>query len=339
MVGLDLDKALPFGVPCAFSGLLFSWAGVVCVFIPAGRPFSPRSMRIRIYLAHFMLQNYIVCTITTVFTAFSSFGLAAVSAWFASERWVFARHKGKKWLQDSLDDFWDAVMSIPPFHQFIECLHTLGLWTSSISHRTRVAATHASSTIASVFHRPFADVLHSSSSESSLSSSPAPEAAVSIPQGSRRGSEVTFVPPTIEVKSRQGSTTSFTLPSEMSSGMTSTPTSPSPPRVRFVQTVRNVIRMQQASSSYSQFSRSLTPTLLTPDGMHRKDTQPMPVQSSRVASLVPKLRGLTLTQDLDAHQALVRHLQFSPNGKFLATSRFVSYSSSRKANVCKLMTN
>ena len=293
-------------------------------------------MRIRTHPAYFMLQNYIVCTITTVFTAFSSFGLAAVSAWFASERWVFARHKGKKWLQDSLDDFWDAVMSIPPFHSLIEGLHTLGLWASSISHRTRAAAAHTSSAIVSVFHRPSVDAF-SSSSENSLSSSPAPEAAVSIPQGSRRGSEVTFVPPTTEAKSRQGSITSVTLPSEMSPE-TST-ASPSPPRVRFVQTVRNVIRMQQATSSYSQFSRSLTPTLLTPDGVHRKDTQPMPVQSSRVANLVPKLRGLTLTQDLDAHQALVRHLQFSPNGKFLATSRFVSHSSSGKTNVCKFMTD
>jgi hypothetical protein len=313
--------------------LCFQWLafqlGWYCLRIhPSRWPLSPRSLRILTHLAHFMIQNYIVCTITTVFTAFSSFGLAAVSAWFASERWVFARHKGKKWLQDSLDDFWDAAMSIPPFHQFVECLHALGLWTSSISHRMRAAATRISSAIASVFHRPFVDVLHSPSSENSLSSSPAPEAAGSIPQASRRGSEVTFAPPSTEIRSRQASTTSFALPSEMPSGATSTSTSPSPPRVRFIQTVRNVIRMQRATSSQFQFSRSLTPTLLTPDGMHRKDTQPIPVQSSRVASLVPKLRGLKLTQDLDAHQALVRHLQFSPNGKFLATSRFVSYSSS-----------
>lgn len=43
---------------------------------------------------------------------------------------------------------------------------------------------------------------------------------------------------------------------------------------------------------------------------------------SRVAALVPKLRTLDATQDLAAHQALVRHLQFSPDGRFLATSRF-----------------
>jgi hypothetical protein len=62
----------------------------------------------------------------------------------------------------------------------------------------------------------------------------------------------------------------------------------------------------------------------------------VPVQSSRVAALVPKLRGLTLTQDLDAHQALVRHLEFSPNGKFLATSRFVFLHSNREMNVYEL---
>ena len=232
-------------------------------------------------------------------------------------------------------------MSIPPFHQFVECLHVLGPCASSISRRTRAAATHVGSAITSVFPRRFAEVLHSSSSENSLTIVPAPGAVVSIPQSSRQGSEITFAalpvpPPIAEAKSRQGSTTSFTLPSEMSSG---TPSPPSTSRVRFVQAVRNVIRMQQATSSHSPFSRSLSPTFLTPDGMHRKDTQPMPVHTSRVAGLVPKLRGLTLTQDLDAHQALVRHLQFSPNGKFLATSRFVFLRLSVETNVCELTTD
>lgn len=52
MVGFDLDKTLPSGVPCAFSGLLFSWICVVRVFIPAGRLLSSHIMRIRTYLVH-----------------------------------------------------------------------------------------------------------------------------------------------------------------------------------------------------------------------------------------------------------------------------------------------
>lgn len=41
---------------------------------------------------------------------------------------------------------------------------------------------------------------------------------------------------------------------------------------------------------------------------------------ARVGALVPRLIELEPTQDLSAHTALVRHMQFSPNGKFLATS-------------------
>jgi WD repeat-containing protein 26 len=293
---------------------------------------SPRNMHIRSQLAHFLPQNPIVSLITTVFTAFSSFGLAAVSAWFASERWIFSRHNGKKWLQDSLDDWWDAAMSIPPFHRSLGCLHVLGLWISSIPRHMRAAATHVSSAVTPVFHRRPVGILHSSSSENPFPNTPSPRNVVAIPQGLRRDSEITFSAPPVsltpEPKSTQDSSISSALPSEKSWGVTGTSTAPSASRGRFVQAVRNVIKMQQATS---QLTRSLSPTLLIPDGMRRQvTTQPLPMQNSRVAGLVPKLRGLVPTQVLEAHQALVRHLQFSPNGKFLATSRFVFLRSGRE---------
>ncbi|KAI0250714.1 WD40-repeat-containing domain protein [Lactifluus subvellereus] len=275
-----------------------------------------------VLFAYSSQQSPVVSTITTVFTAFSSFGLAAVSAWFASERWIFSRHKGRKWLQDSLDDLWDAMMSIPPFHHFLECLHVLGLWTSSVSRRTRAAATHANSAVTSFFHRRSAETFHPSSSENSLPSA-SPDAALSTSLRTGRGSETTYATspsPTIEPKSTQGSTVSFTLPSENQAGVTGTSASPTPSRGRFVQAVRNVIKMQHATAPFSLPAGTLSPTPLAPNGMRLKDTQPVPMQSSRVAGLVPKLRGLAPTQDLAAHQALVRHLQFSPNGRFLATS-------------------
>ena len=55
-----------------------------------------------------------------------------------------------------------------------------------------------------------------------------------------------------------------------------------------------------------------------------KEAEPVGVlKNSRVGTLVPKLKSLHPTQSFEAHVALVRHLQFSPNGKFLATSRYV----------------
>ncbi|KAG6888956.1 hypothetical protein C0992_006949 [Termitomyces sp. T32_za158] len=45
------------------------------------------------------------------------------------------------------------------------------------------------------------------------------------------------------------------------------------------------------------------------------------VMRSRVAALSPQLKQLEPTQDVAAHTGLVRHLQFSPDGRYLATSR------------------
>ena len=41
----------------------------------------------------------------------------------------------------------------------------------------------------------------------------------------------------------------------------------------------------------------------------------------RLSVFVPKLTEMKVTYDLAAHSALVRHMQFSPDGQFLATSR------------------
>lgn len=325
-MGPDLDKALSPRLPCALSGLLLSRTRAVRIFISAGRRLFPLRKLIHNHLAYLLPQSPVVCTITTVFTAFSSFGLAAVSTWFASERWIFSRYRGRKWLQDSLDDSWDAMMSIPLFHHSLECLHVFGPWTSSVLRRTRAAATHANSAVMSFFHRRSAETFYPSSSENSLPS-PSPDAALSTSLRTGRGSEITYAvsPTPTEPKSMQGSTVSFTLPPENQPGVTGTSASPAPSRARFVQAVHNVIKMQHATAAYSLPARTLSPTPLAPDGMRPKDTRPVPMQSSRVAGLVPKLRGLAPTQDLAAHQALVRHLQFSPNGRFLATSRSVFF--------------
>jgi WD40 repeat protein len=55
---------------------------------------------------------------------------------------------------------------------------------------------------------------------------------------------------------------------------------------------------------------------------------------SRIATLKPKLGKLMATEALEAHQALVRHLQFSPDGKFLATSRWVAETLLYREQLC-----
>jgi len=47
------------------------------------------------------------------------------------------------------------------------------------------------------------------------------------------------------------------------------------------------------------------------------------IAKSRLSSLIPKLKVLGAVEDLAAHTALVKHMEFSPDGKYLATSRSV----------------
>ena len=44
------------------------------------------------------------------------------------------------------------------------------------------------------------------------------------------------------------------------------------------------------------------------------------VPSGAINTLVPRLKSLEVAQRLDAHSGLVRDLQFSPDGSFLATT-------------------
>lgn len=109
----------------------------------------------------------------------------------------------------------------------------------------------------------------------------------------------------------------------------SQPASPGSPRGK--QLWRNAINTLKVRSAVSSamavplvpHRQRTTSSTVASTGERRKTLQDEPVKSvlrSRVSVLSPKLRCLEPTQDLAAHQALVRHLQFSPDGRFLATS-------------------
>lgn len=51
----------------------------------------------------FFLQRFIVSVLTTIFSGFSSLGLAVVMAWFISEFWAYHREQGHAWLAEH---FW-----------------------------------------------------------------------------------------------------------------------------------------------------------------------------------------------------------------------------------------
>ncbi|EGO03920.1 hypothetical protein SERLA73DRAFT_102269 [Serpula lacrymans var. lacrymans S7.3] len=257
-------------------------------------------------------QGRVTSTITTVFTAFTSFGLAAVSAWFASEKWIFVHHRGQKWLSDVLTD-----SSSHFFHlRIVVVLKSAFSWSNGRLRAAGHSLRRMPSLTASLLTPGTEKAEEKLTGNSILPISRTPEPLSPVRETSHDdiGS---FGPP--DVCSRPGSPGS-----EQSDQASECPPSP---RDRLTHAIRSVIMLQAASAPMGPFAprqRTMSSTL-TGKGSDisrgRTSLEPsMSMRGSRVATLIPKLKSLVATQDLVAHTALVRHLQFSPNGKFLATS-------------------
>lgn len=111
-----------------------------------------------------------------------------------------------------------------------------------------------------------------------------------------------------------------------------------PARRRFQQAVRRVVQsramVQQPENEPERDGSSQPPTqrqataISVPDSVHPGHSRraqsawylaPGAMRPPRISFLIPALRQLRATQYIDAHHGLVRHLQFSPDGKWLAT--------------------
>ncbi|KAF8842942.1 hypothetical protein BDN67DRAFT_925392 [Paxillus ammoniavirescens] len=367
-------------------------------------------------------QGKVTATITSVFTAFTSFGLAAVSLWFASEKWTFVRFRGQKWLQDVLVEWWgkvvefvEALAGVPPFSwmAWLSELIWRGMmwvwikveaasgWTwsgmeravTSAGNKARATAIRAGVKLGL---RPVTDLESELTSRSvatppSLSTSsrtaatgaendestalptslPQPSLAPLSPRSPFGQTRSDFSRPlrprptswrqdtrrSIDAYDASSPIASFqghivpgiggvgtTAPDSNSSGQ---PISPISPRDRFTHAIRSVIMLQSASSGVPAFApvrQRTTSSAVTSSSTLTKASFTGPgsssatlggtfrgygqggsggasgLQGSRLVSLVTKLRSLSTAQDILAHSALVRHLKFSPDGKFLATS-------------------
>ncbi|KAE9392118.1 WD40 repeat-like protein [Gymnopus androsaceus JB14] len=267
-------------------------------------------------------QHRIVATITTVFTGFTSFGLAAVSAWFASERWAFTHHRGTKWLGDVLVEVNESFLRLPGISFVRRGLRQSSKWASRVTSGARTKLRRVKSITKSIIS---SDGEKASDIENGLPMTMGPEDATMAPSamGRRRPSETG---PASPLDSPAISTTIGSLTPMGPGSPPNTPSSPTSPSVG-KQLWKNALRTVKMSSILSHPTRSphrqrtTSSTLLSSDRKRMISEPPVKaIVRSRVAALVPKLKCLEPTQDMACHQALVRHLQFSPDGKFLATS-------------------
>ncbi|KAG2032146.1 WD40-repeat-containing domain protein [Suillus americanus] len=89
-------------------------------------------------------------------------------------------------------------------------------------------------------------------------------------------------------------------------------------RERFKKAVRTVISMQSYPRTYG--SQSLDWLLHPSPASHTPSVGGKAIRRYDLSTLSQKLRNLECTEDISPHQALVRDLQFSPDGKYLATA-------------------
>ena len=273
---------------------------------------------------------------TTVFTAFSSLGLLAVSAWFTFERVTYSRHKGKRWLADILADLAADIRKSTGIQWAGQILprhaDRIRRWSGDQANLVRQhsssfarASSRAMSTISTRNEE------HANGEERTLplSSALSEPAIVCTPH---RLSEATSV--------RIDSPTSMIAPSHPSpilgplepTGGTETPpatTQRLSGKGRFASAVRSVIMLQNTSSSSPPLSLARNMSGLSALGTHdkargterrRDSTEPITTTKlSRIIMLSHSLKNMDIIEILPAHQALVRHLQFSPNGRWLAT--------------------
>ncbi|KAG5646394.1 hypothetical protein DXG03_003717 [Asterophora parasitica] len=310
--------------------------------------------------------------LTSVFTAFTSFGLAAVSAWFASERYIFLRHRGRKWLSDAIFEYKVMIMKLPGMErskrtlegirdrlalasdalQRISCkLLGLAYARSSSSDNTDdleagLPTSHANNVPPQTppVRRQFDVIPMSEPPKSPPPNSPTDHSEAlptSISPAKQRWRNTlrniqmrsAFIPRNdVDVTSTSEPSRSpppLSAPTETAEE----PPAVSPGRQRW----RDAFRSIQVRSAFAPAhgtsvlpleplrKRTTSSNITGAQGSERKRTlaeEPVKgVLRSRVAALRPKLQQLETTQDVAAHQALVRHLQFSPDGRYLATSR------------------
>jgi WD40 repeat protein len=254
-------------------------------------------------------QGFVTSTITTVFTAVTSFGLAAVSAWFASERWIFVQHRGHVWLEDVINEATHRMLLLSAVVELRKIIHYCNqriLATRGLIRRVSFKKVTGAITR---FRHKHHTLPTTQEGPQMLELPQRHEPAVSI------CSEYTERPNSLDVPAASEE-------SEASRRSIA--------RQRFKGAVRSVIMMQQAQSgqmplylrpfmpprtpSFDRTSATgMSPTRFSSIGLNT-------IRGQRVSTLIPKLKTLEPIQEISIHTALVRHLQFSPNGKYLATS-------------------
>ncbi|KAH7099700.1 WD40 repeat-like protein [Auriculariales sp. MPI-PUGE-AT-0066] len=288
-------------------------------------------------------QPHTVSLMVTAFTVCSSFGLLAVSSWFAFERFVYNKHRGRIWLSDALDETNARIrkvlgiewaIRVPPVHikRFITTVvHGLLSLVQSVMQcfmqcfkqfippRARgISVNEASLRPSGTFNM---DIEAQSMDE--YKEPPPPQAIGSLISHSTftfTGMESPIFAQATSPEPPTPRTSSTLLGVRAESTEDITPEGGTKRNQRFRNAVQMVIRSNESSLLHKRLAKSGS----IGHGQHfgAKMTGIVPYIAARlmrIKATQTELAQLTVIHKVPAHQGLVRNLAFSPNGQLIAT--------------------
>ncbi|CAE6407025.1 unnamed protein product [Rhizoctonia solani] len=286
-------------------------------------------------------QSPAVRALVTYFTVATSSGLLFVGIWFAFERWTFVATNGSRWLLDILEervqDLWKSATSstlkpisattrsmrraLITLHQFSSRLLTHIRSLMKIGSRSRAARARLSDMEAplgqdgatcSEFDSPMVMPIINIGNGGSPCVNHYSEKR--RPPNSSKDNAITENGLLLQVQDTRPSNTVVDRGIIDPSGINLPPQN-----ARFKAVVRRVINMLKITPHpwpgyWANFSPPID--LMPSSSGDQSQNEFIP---QRIRTYVPMLRTFHPCQLLNKHLGLVKHLQFSPNGQFLAT--------------------
>ncbi|KDN36122.1 hypothetical protein RSAG8_11069, partial [Rhizoctonia solani AG-8 WAC10335] len=293
-------------------------------------------------------QSHVVSALVTAFTIVTSSGLISVGLWFMSERWIFSHTRGKRWLFDVLNETQakiHRVLGITWLLKWIpeDICSRLMRWTRLQTHNIKTAfqAMYIYCTC-----RSPAEIDEEKQAHLSDFAAAPPRSSTLPPRPSgARSDDDTVSNADTSYSALASPRLTDQKPLPASTSLTSIPSSSggypreSPPGVpplmlpstitedeqrpgtrRLKSFVERVIAMNKSTPGRTASGRT-DPESTTgrPRGSSEGYIPASYALKARLHKLKPGLENLRITQFMTEHMALVKHMQFSPNGDYLAT--------------------
>ncbi|CAE7180293.1 unnamed protein product [Rhizoctonia solani] len=293
-------------------------------------------------------QSKVVSVLVTAFTIVTSSGLISVGLWFMFERWIFSRTRGKRWLFDILNETQAKV------HRTLGITWLLKRIPKNIGPRLRRWIRLQTYNIKAAFQAMYiyctcrspAEIDEEKQAHLSDFAAAPPRSSVlpSRPSGARSDDDTisnadtsysALASPRLTDQQPLPTSTSMASIPSSSGGYPSTlgvspvmlpPTitegEPQRPGARRLKSlVERIIAINKSAPGRTMSGRTdLEPATGRPRGSSEGGYIPSSFAlKARIQKLKPGLENLRITQFMTEHMALVKHMQFSPNGNYLAT--------------------